>query len=227
MKSFKTIIIGLLLVILGIILGGNALELFSIDIFFEGWWTLFIIIPSLISIVTDEDKKGGIIALIIGILFLLAAQHIIDFDLIWKLIFPIIIIVIGLSLIFKNTVSKDISEKIDELNETSKNKDEVLALFSGQNIKLNNEEYNGSTITAIFGEATIDLRKAIIKKDVVINTTCVFGGVDILVPNDVKIKVKSSLLFGDVDNKAETNDKKNTKTIYINSTCVFGGVEIK
>ena len=225
MKTFKGIILGLLLIVLGIILGGNALGLFDIDIFFDGWWTLFIIIPCLISIFTDDDKKGSIIGLIIGILLLLACQKIIEFEIIWKLLLPIIIIVIGLSLIFKNTLTKDTSERIKELNNNTKHNG-LLALFSEQNIKVE-DEYNGDNITAIFGSATIDLRKAIIKNDIVINTTSVFGGIDIIVPDNVIIKVQSSLIFGDVDNKAETKEKKNSKTIYINSTCVFGGVDIK
>ena len=44
-------------------------------------------------------------------------------------------------------------------------------------------------------------------------------------PKNVKVKVKSSSIFGGVDEKAKKNDGK--VTIYINATCVFGGVDIK
>lgn len=45
MQNKKNIILGIILIALGIIFGGNALNLFSINVFFKGWWTLFIIIP--------------------------------------------------------------------------------------------------------------------------------------------------------------------------------------
>ena len=51
MKQFRSIIWGIAIIALGVILGGNALGWFSIDIFFDGWWTLFIIVPSAIKLV--------------------------------------------------------------------------------------------------------------------------------------------------------------------------------
>ena len=54
-----------------------------------------------------------------------------------------------------------------------------------------------------------------------------FAGIEIYVPSNVKIKTKSTSIFGGVENKANTKTTENSHTIYINSTAVFGGVEIK
>ena len=54
----------------------------------------------------------------------------------------------------------------------------------------------------------------------------IFGGIDIIVPKDVNIKVTSTSIFGGVENKVK-NNTTNKKTIYINATCLFGGVDIK
>ena len=56
MKSFKGALLGVILVGIGIILCLNEFGLTDIDIFFKGWWTLFIIVPSLISIFSDKEK---------------------------------------------------------------------------------------------------------------------------------------------------------------------------
>ena len=72
-----------------------------------------------------------------------------------------------------------------------------------------------------------DLRNAIIDSDVVINASSTFGGIEIYVPSNVKIKIKSMPIFGGVENKAKTKVDENSYTIYINGTAVFGGVEIK
>ena len=220
MKSSKSIMWGVILIIVGIILGGNALELFDINVFFDGWWTLFIIIPSLFGIANNREKVGSIIALVIGVLLLLSCQNIIDFDVIWKLMVPIIIVGVGLSLIFKNSFNSEVV-KSDEV------KEEVFATFSGQDIKVE-DEFKGTKLNAIFGGIKLDLRNAKIKKDVSITTTSIFGGIDLYVPEGVNVKVTSTSIFGGVDGK-KLNTKADEKghTIYINATCIFGGVDIK
>ena len=224
MKNNRNIIWGVILIAIGIVLGGNALGLFNISLFFDGWWTLFIIIPSLIGLFNDDDKKGNLIALAIGFLLLLACQELISFDLIWKLLLPIIIILIGLSLIFKNSSDKETNKRFSKV---TKSTDNITATFSGQDVKLDNEVFKGTNINAIFGGVKLDLRKATIKDDVVINISAIFGGVDIFVPDNVIVKVKSTPIFGGVSNKKDSNHEKNAKTIFIDATCVFGGVEIK
>lgn len=227
MKVTRNIIIGVILVIIGVILGGNTLGLFHLNIFFKGWWTLFIIIPCLVDLFNNKDRKGNIIGLIIGILLLLACRNVINFDIIWKLLLPIIIIVIGLSLIFKNSFNTEVNEKINKLNKKLSDKNSYNATFSGQEIRLNKEEFNGTSINAIFGGITLDLRDAVIKNDVVVNTCAVFGGIDLIVPEDVNVKVRSNSIFGGVSNKKKSEGDGTGKVIYVNATCLFGGVEVK
>ena len=226
MKKSKSILLGILLVAIGILLGGKSLGIINFDLFFDGWWTLFIIIPSFVGLCGDEKKTGNIICLTIGILLLLAAQDVIDFDILWKLIVPIIIVAIGISMIFKDTINKELNEKIKTLNNKTGEKNEYCATFSGQEIKLDNEEFDGGTLTAVFGGIKMDLRNAKIKNDIVINTSSIFGGIDIMVPENVLVKVKSSSIFGGASNKTTANEKAKV-TIYVNASCIFGGVEIK
>ena len=227
MKNNKNILWGIVLVIIGVIVGLNALNITNIDIFFNGWWTLFIIIPSLIGLLNEKDKTGNIIGLIIGIVLLLGVQNIINFDLIWKLILPMIIIIFGLSLIFGNTFNNKINKEIKKINNKKGKNEEYCSTFSQQKIDFDDEEFKGASLTAVFGGITLDLRKAKINEDVVIDTTSVFGGIDIYVTDNIKIKVKSTSIFGGVDNKKSKNDNEKEHIIYINASCIFGGVDIK
>ena len=226
MNNFKNVLWGIVLVIVGVIIGTNSFGLTNINIFFDGWWTLFIIIPCFIGLFTDKDKTGSIIGLLVGVILLLSFNGIIDFDTIWKLLLPCIIVIIGLSLIFKNVFNTKVNEEIRKLNSSKKDSKGYFAAFSGQNIDLSNEEFTGTDINAVFGGVKLDLRNAKIDKDALINASGIFGGVTILVPEDVNVKVKSTSLFGGVDNKIKNNNT-NSKTIYINATCLFGGVDIK
>lgn len=165
--------------------------------------------------------------MVIGLLLLAGANDIINFDLIWKMIVPIIIVIVGLSLIFKDTFNSSVSKSIKKLN-SKINKDEgINATFSNQNIKLDDEEFKGTNLNAIFGGIKLDLRNATIKDDVVINACSVFGGIDILVPDGYKVKVKSSSLFGGVSNNKRSKTTEKSKTIFIDANCLFGGVTIK
>lgn len=227
MKKFGNILWGLVFIIVGLIFGLNSLGITDINVFFDGWWTLFIIVPCFIGIFKENEKTGNIIGLLIGITLLLCAQNLLEFNMVWKLLLPTILVLIGLSFIFKDVIGGKVKQEINNLNKNKKDDNEHCATFSGQKVNFDGEEFNGTDLTAVFGGVDCDLRKAIIKSDTVINATAVFGGIDIFVPDNVKVKVKSTSIFGGVTDKNSHSAKEDEYTIYVNASCIFGGVEIK
>lgn len=216
---------GIVFILVGVVLGLNALELTNINIFFDGWWTLIIIVPCLINLFNEkEDKTSNIIGLVIGIGFLLAAQNIIDFTLILKLIIPFILVAIGLSFLFSDKLKKKVTEKIKTTNK--EDLESIVATFTEQKINKDNEDFEGANLDAVFGGINLDLRKATFSKETVIKASCIFGGIDILLPDDVNVILKSTPIFGGVSNKLRHN-KDNKKTVYIDAFCLFGGIDIK
>ena len=227
MKMVSNYIWGLFLILVGVVLGLNAFGITNINLFFDGWWTLFIIIPCFIGLFKENEKTGNVIGLIIGIALLLACQGIIDFNIIGKLWFPAILVCIGVSIIFKDTIGGKIDKEIKKLNESKTDGNEYCATFSGQDVKFDGETFTGVDLTAVFGGIKCDLRKAIIESDTVINTSSIFGGIDIYAPENVKVKIKSSSIFGGVSDSKKHSENTDSHTIYINATCLFGGVEVK
>jgi len=231
MKKFKNLLWGLVLIALGIVVALNVLGVITVNLFFDGWWTLFIIVPCIIGLFGKGSKTGELIGLFIGIALLLVSRDIIDLGMMMKLAFPAALVIIGLSVIFKNAFDRKISDRIEKLKATSKEKtsghNEYCAVFSGQDLNFSNEVFTGASLSAVFGGVKCDLRGAIIEEDVLINAETIFGGVDILPPSNVKVKVKSTSIFGGVTNKAIFTGDDNSPTIYVNATCIFGGVDIK
>lgn len=215
---------GLLLVAIGLGFAGNAFDLWQFELFFKGWWTLFIIIPSVISIIQNGLQLWNIIGLGIGILLLIAAQGFLDSALLGQLIFPIIIIAIGLSIIFKDRLSKN-AKRIQGI--TEEGLPDYSAIFGGQELNLSGEIFRGADVTAIFGSVSLDLRQSIIEEDLYMTTTAIFGGIDILIPAHVRVELSTTPIFGGASNKSNPPPDKNPITIYINSTNIFGGTEIK
>lgn len=219
MKKVNTVIIGILFIIVGIIIGLNSFGITNINVFFDGWWTLFIIIPAINGIISDESKLGSVIWLVIGVLLLLTCQNMISLDFIWKLMLPLILVFIGIS-IMCGTKDKN------EVNKNTKTR-EFCACFSGQTIKFDDQDFKGAEVNAIFGGLTLDLRNAKIKDGSVIDATSIFGGIDILIPEDLKVEIKSTSIFGGVSDKTKTKEKNDKVTLYVNGCAIFGGVEIK
>lgn len=211
---------GLVFIVIGVVLGLNALEITNINIFFDGWWTLVIIIPCFIDLFKNEEKTGNIIGLVIGVSLLLACNDFFDFEIIWKLFVPFILVMIGISFVCKDTISSKIKRDIKKLNKSDN--EEYWATFGGQTVDFTNEEFKGCNLTAVFGGVKCNLQKAIIKEDCVINVSSIFGGVTICASDNVKIKVISTPIFGGVSNNRKTNDGK--VTLYVRATCLFGGV---
>ena len=60
-----------------------------------------------------------------------------------------------------------------------------------------------------------------------IQASAIFGGIDILVPNNINIKVNSNSIFGGISNKSKNGKIDGAPTLYIKGTCMFGGVDIK
>lgn len=227
MKKTSKILWGAVLIAIGVIFSLNAFGLTDIKVFFDGWWTLFIIVPCFIGIFTDREKTGNIIGLLIGLFLLLCCQDVLSFATLWKLAIPAVIVIIGLKLILGGLFGDKAVKMISESRQNGDNIKIGCATFSGQDINYDGEVFSGAELTAVFGGVECDLRNAIIEKDCAITASAIFGGIDIYVPDYVNVKINSNSIFGGVSGKNKRPSIPDGITLYINATCIFGGIEIK
>ena len=211
----------------GLLLGLNALGITHINVFFDGWWTLFIIVPCVVGLVSGKDIVGHLIGIAIGVFLLLCCQDILDFGMLWKLVLPIIIVLFGVKMIFGNRLDRVSSDVIKRIQSTNGQVPYGTAVFTGEKMNFSGEVFHGAELNAVFGGVECDLRNAIINQDCVIQASAVFGGIDIYVPTNVNIKVSSNSIFGGVSNKTANYHDELAPTIYIKCNCMFGGVDIK
>ncbi|MBQ8828325.1 MAG: hypothetical protein IJZ90_04225 [Clostridia bacterium] len=225
MKKVSSILWGIVLVAAGVIFALNAFDITDINIFFDGWWTLIIIVPCVIGLFSEREKTGNIIGIAVGVFLLLCCQDILEFSMLWKLLIPAIIVIIGIKLVLSGIFGNKTNEIFTKMKKEGKLPNVGCATFSGNNMNFDGEAFEGAELTATFGGLKCDLRNAIIEKDCAIEVNAIFGGIDILVPDYVNVKVNSNSIFGGISNK--TAAKKDAVTIYVSGTCMFGGVEIK
>lgn len=226
---------GLFFIIIGVGFAGNLFFGWDFHLFFDGWWTLFIIIPCLISMIQNGFGTASTIGFIIGVLLLAQYYVYLGFGM-WQLVVPAILIFIGLRIMFRNSFHRR-NHSYDQninMNSTSSQgatytggtRQDYSAIFSSNRVNIT-DTFTGASINAVFGSVVLDLRQARIPGDVDISAQAIFGGIDIYVPAGVKVKINNVPIFGGVSNKAGNFTDPAAPVIYLNSTCMFGGIDIK
>jgi hypothetical protein len=87
---------GIILIIIGGLFLLDKFNVFNLSVLFsvDGWWTLFLIVPALISMTRQGVTTGNTVLLIIGVVLLLRERGI-DFE---GFLVPAVLIVLGISL---------------------------------------------------------------------------------------------------------------------------------
>lgn len=228
-NKISNVVWGLLLILIGVGYAGGNLGIWDFNLFFRGWWTLFILVPCLVNLIQYGPNGGNIAGLCVGAALLLAAQGFLEFSMIRKLLVPAILILVGLSILLSNTKRRITDQQGNQIpfEKTGMGGSDVSGVFDGRKVHYDGQLFEGATVSAVFGGVNMDLRSAVIERDVRIDATAIFGGIEIFVPANVVVKIMSTPVLGGVTNKAAAPTEVPCHTLYINATCVFGGVDIK
>ena len=227
MKQVRTILWGVVLILVGVVLSLNVLGITNWDLLFDGWWTLFIIVPCVIGLFTENDKTGNLIGILIGVLLLAGCQDWISFTLMLKLLVPVGIILVGIRMIVRPLFDKKAKDGFKKVQAEVGQFREYGAVFSGHDLNYAGMTFEGVKLNAVFGGMKCDLREAVIQKDAAIEVCALFGGIDILLPENVNVRVATTSVFGGVGNKHKNAGGEGTPTIYVTGLCMFGGTDLK
>jgi predicted membrane protein len=90
-------------------------------------------------------------------------------------------------------------------------------------------EFKGGSLQAIFGGIELDLRKAYLPEgETTMTIEAIFGGVDLLVPDNWGLEVNIESVLGGVDDTRRIHSVADTsRKLIIKGSAVFGGVEIR
>ncbi len=211
---------GSILIIIGILLLLQQTGLIYLGNIWD-FWPLLIIGYGITHLAKNRHSlTSGLIIIIVGVVFQVNQFGWMDF---WDLFLPLLLVIIGLSMIFKKSFFPKNNEQTNlELN--------VSAVFSSIKETIVNNNFRGGSVSTVFGSVKLDLRSAVISADgAKLDINVAFGGVVLFVPPNWEIIIIGSPIFGDIKNKSyPVYDLNMIKPkMVLNCSVAFGGVEIK
>lgn len=228
MKKLFGIVLGAIIIAVGVLSGLSAFGIADISISLDGWWTFFIIVPAVMGLASGKDWAGSLAMLFVGIYLLLAAQGVIDYSLGWKIIVPVLIVILGIKLIVKTVKTEEGVGKAETAEPDAVNAAECTATFTETNADFSGMEINAAKVCALFGGARCNLTDTKFEAGSTVHVLCIFGGADIILPDYVSVKTNALCLFGGIsDKRAVKPENEKTAEITVNGLCLFGGADIK
>ena len=228
--TLSRIFIGLIIIGIGVGYLGNALWNWNFEIFFDGWWTLFLILPALYIMIKWKINLFCLLVFAAGVLLLLNAQQLLTAGF-WAIFLPVVAIIFGLYIIFGRALRR----KLKSFDSLVRNKHlsgdpsscpQYLAVFGSSRVKNVSPNFIGGEATAVFGGISLDLHSAAINQNTTLEANAIFGGIEIFAPENVKVELTGLPIFGKFSDKGlRRSDAQNT--LRINCFTAFGGITIR
>jgi predicted membrane protein len=218
------LLLGLTVVTLGVLFLLDSAGTLDAGQAIDNYWPLLLVVAGLLTLAERPASVArGWLLTGAGVVLLLFTADVIDKSA-WDFVWPAAIVFVGLVIVARwagRTVpSSDFPDDVIR----------ATAVFGGPKIVSTAQHFQGAWLTAFFGGVTLDLRGARpAPEGASVNATIAFGGVDILVPKGWRISVRSTPIFGGLDDKTDHSDPPapDAPTLHIDAVTVFGGVDIK
>lgn len=168
----------------------------------------------------DDGALGGVLFLVAGAWLLLDNLDLIDASLFdfW----PVLLIVAGCVIVWQG-----IRGRQHRIRGTADDRITAMAVLSGVNRGSNSVSFRGGELTAFMGGCEIDLRRAAINGEAVIDVFAMWGGIEIRVPENWSVIGRVTPILGGFDDKTHPPQGATTHKLIIRGVVVMGGVEVK
>ncbi|MBR4282233.1 MAG: hypothetical protein IKT35_00800, partial [Clostridia bacterium] len=161
----------------------------------------------------------------VSTIVLLCCQEILTYKLVFSLIPSLLFLAIGVSILVRDVIGTKTDRMIRNLNK-EKPFTKYNASFSSQSVDFDGKEFKGVSLSATFGDIKCNTQNAFLNGNAVVNARATCGGVTVILPANVNVRVKSTTIFGSVINRRNCKDIEGAPTVYIKSNCYLGTITI-
>jgi hypothetical protein len=217
-------IIGGTLICLGIGFLLDQLNIFDFSAVIGNFWALIIIVVGVVILIRHpRNIIPGFIIIAVGVA--LQIDQFVDNFNIWNL-WPLILVFVGLSMLLKWDEKKSFPWANTQ-DSSSEDSLDAAVMFWGLEKRIKSQNFKGGKVSVIFGGGDIDLREAKIDDKALLDISCIFGGVDVKLPDNVKLVNKGVGIMGAFENNYRSDSNESSPELTVTGSAIFGGVEIK
>ena len=218
------LLIGAAVIALGVLFLLDSADTLDAGRAIDRWWPAVIVAGGVLTLLERPPALvRGALLTGVGIVLLLFTTDVLEENA-WSYVWPALLIIVGIVIVARwsgRTIS-GVENEEDVVRATG--------VFGGPNLVCGSQRFRGAWLTAIFGGVTLDLRDARpAPEGASINATAAFGGIEIIVPRGWRVSVRSTPIFGGLDDKTEHTPPppEDAPALHIDAVSIFGGVEIK
>ncbi len=223
-KDQNRYLFGFIVVLIGVFLFIKQVGIFPF--WGDNIWTLFIKFWPLlllflgVKLYISNNRVTGAIILLLSVSFLF--NTLLDFNF-FSVLWPILIIGIGVSLLFKEEKKEEKEEK--NLKEGTSFLSQTI-LFRDEKLKIDSKEFKGGRLDMFVGSLKLDLREVKVSKGgAKLNINCAFANVEVLVPTECRVKSKGNSVIGNWTINLKERERKEP-ILNITGNILFGEVKI-
>jgi predicted membrane protein len=213
-------LLGGVVVLVGLVLLLQTTGTYDVGPLFRFVPALFVLI-GLYALVTSglQNVVGPLVLVGFGTVWQLVALDYLRWTDVVSL-WPALIILFGLSILLGRVRPK--ARTVDGTRM------DVVAIFGGRNVRADSKQFTGGEVTVAFGGADVDLRDVVVPAPPArLDVTSAFGGVEIAVPRDWRVRLDVLPLFGAAeDDRPRRETEHETVDLVVTGICAFGGVSV-
>ncbi len=210
-------VFGLLFVALGVLLlveraGGASAWAVVAD-----WWPAILIASGVAQVVTRPRNPLGATLLVLtgGVLLAWTLGVVGAVGLLW----PALLIAIGTWLVAGRSGPRS-GDTVGRI--------ELSAVVDDRTVSLGIGEVTDGSVTSLLGDATLDLRQAVLRHEgATLHTTAILGDVRLDVPDVWRVHVSGPELFGDVIHERTAEPPVDAPVLRLRVLTVFGDITVR
>ena len=218
MKSLRIWMGGLLLT-LGVIW---LLDLAGLDAgqLIRQWWPLAVITLGLVAVLSERHLSAGPVVLVLAGTALLISN--LAGVSVGGIVWASVIIVVGVWMLTDFARRRGSGEHLSEVQD-------VFALLGASHATNRSSRFRHADVLAVLGGATLDLQDAGVEPGARVDAMAVFGGVDVIVPPNVRVEISGLPIFGGYQDKTIGSRElpPDAPGLKVMAIALFGGVEVK
>ena len=198
---------------------------------------LLLVVFGLVKVVQTRTTQGmvvGTMMIVFGGLLTLKGMGLIYLS--WRAIWPILMIVLGIFVVYRSvTCRQNGARKVEAFVFTPMNAApgapddstiNVSAVMGGYVRRVTTPDFKGGEVNVVLAGCELDLRQSSIQGEAVLNVFALFGGIQIKVPPDWTVVLQGTPMMGGFDERT-TPPPDGSKRLIVRGYVIMGGMEIR